>query len=177
MKKIIVYMITLCSIQVAIGQEYFTYGILPEDTHYFALTTPDGWIYERFDGSTLYKKPGINEQKAVSTILVSTLSRNDEAYPTFSDFIDHIIDNYKKHHGIQTTDANDILIDEKTTAKCRFYTGESDFRFGEIAFINDGGIVVQFFMLSESKKDLENSIKAFENLVKSYTVGNPLIME
>ncbi len=174
MKKILTILILTLFGLIAFGQEEMKTGIIYGDNHAFSLTAPDGWILDNKSGinqglyAVFYRK-GESWEKAVTVMYANTASLEDNAHKTLDQLIKYDLENFRSNYpDIKITDGKDILIKNKVLAKIKYLWGKSYGNFEAMAYIDAGKTGIMIIMSSRAKEGFDNSLKAFEDLVKSY---------
>jgi hypothetical protein len=179
MKRTLIYLIFVLITQVDFGQDYSN-SVLIEDRlyHLYKFTAPNNWVLENTEkkievafGATTAKffEQGTNINDGAE-IMFRTTILEEKGYSTLDDWIKRDTINFKKNDVFEITDAMDILIDDRDSATCVLLKGVSIDLFMALAYIDAGKTGIQIWMLSKSKEGFYNSLNAFENLVKSYSI-------
>jgi len=83
--------------------------------------------------------------------------------------IEYDLENFKKEYpDILIIDAPDVVIKENVIAKVKYLSGKSYGNYESIAYINAGKTGVIIVMSARTKQGFDDSLIAFESLVKSY---------
>jgi hypothetical protein len=174
MKKLIALLIFLSFRFILFGQDEMKSGIIYGNNHAFSLTAPRGWVLDNEAGVSqglyaVFYKRGESWQNGETVMYTNTASLEDSAYSTLDQLIKYDLDNFKKNYpDIKITDGNDVLIKKNVVAKIKYLSGESYGNYEAMAYIDAGKTGVMIIMTSRTQSGFENSLKAFEELVKSY---------
>jgi len=158
----------------SLGQEGSNTGIIYGDNHAFSLTAPSGWILDNKAGVSqglhaVFYEQGKSWQDAVTVMYANTASLEDDAHKTLDQLIKYDLDNFKKNYpGITIRDGKDVLIKKGTIAKVKYLSGQSYGNYEGMAYIDAGKTGIMIIISSRTKIGFENSLTAFEDLVKSY---------
>jgi hypothetical protein len=99
----------------------------------------------------------------------NTASLEDKAHRTLEQLIKYDLDNFKKSYSdIQVVDAKDIVIKDDIVAKVKYLSAKSYGNYEAIAYIDAGRTGIMIILSSRTKQGFDNSLTAFESLVKSY---------
>ena len=156
------------------GQEDMKTGIIYGNNHAFSLTAPDGWILDNKSGinqglyAVFYRK-GESWENAVTVMYANTASLEDKAHNTLDQLIKYDLDNFKSNYSdIKITDGKDLQIKDNVIARIKYLSGKSYGNYEAMAYIDAGKTGVMIIMSSRTKVGFDNSLTAFEDLVKSY---------
>ncbi len=156
------------------GQEDMNTGIIYGDSHAFSLTAPNGWILDNNSGvsqglyAVFYKK-GESWEKAATIMYVNTASLEDEAHRTLEQLIKFDTDNFKSNYpDIVVTNDKDIAIKGDVIAQVKYLSGKSYGNYEAMAYIEAGKIGIMIILSSRTRQGFDDSLIAFEQLVKSY---------
>jgi len=174
MKKLTILLVLLSFKLMIFGQENMKTGIIYGDNHVYSLTAPDGWILDNNSGISqgiyaVFYREGESWEKAETVMYTNTASLEDKAHKTLDQLIKYDLDNFKKEYSdILIFDANDIVVKENVIAKVKYLSGKSYGNYESIAYISEGKTGIMIIMSSRTKQGFDNSLPAFESLVKSY---------
>lgn len=167
-------MILLSFKLILFGQEDMKTGIIYGNNHAFSLTVPDGWILDNKSGvsqglyAVFYRK-GESWANAVTVMYTNTASLEDKAHKTLDQLIKYDLDNFKSNYSdIKITDGKDLQINDNVIARIKYLSGKSYGNYEAMAYIDAGKTGVMIIMSSRTKEGFDNSLTAFEDLVKSY---------
>lgn len=156
------------------GQEDIKTGIIYGKNHAFSLTAPAGWILDNKSGvgqglhAVFYEK-GKSWENSITVMYANTASLEDDSHKTLDQLIKYDLDNFRKNYSdLKITEGNDIWIKEGVVAKVKYLSGQSYGNHEAISYIEAGKTGVMIIMSSRTKEGFENSLEAFESLVKSY---------
>jgi len=158
----------------AFGQEGMNTGIIYGKNHAFSLTAPTGWILDNQSGVSqglhaVFYQRGQSWKDATTVMYANTASLEDQAHKTLKQLIKFDLDKFKKDYfDIRITEGNDIITKENAIAKIRYLSGKSYGNYEAISYIDAGKTGVMIIMSSRTKDEFDNSLTAFESLVKSY---------
>lgn len=165
----------LVFLQLAVfGQSEPGTGIIYGKNHAFSLTAPSGWILDNKSGVSqgihaVFYKRGQSWKDATTAMYANTASLEDEAHKTIEQLIKFDLDKFKKNYSdIQITDGKDITIKGNVIAKIKYLSGKSYGNYEAISYIDAGKTGVMIVISSRTKDEFDNSLPAFESLVKSY---------
>jgi hypothetical protein len=167
--------------RLAIGQDAKT-GIIYGKNHAFSLTAPKGWVLDNKSGVSqglhaVFYEEGQSWKDAVTVMYANTASLENDAHKTLDQLIEYDLNNFKKQYpGIIITDGKDVLIDDKILAKVKYLSGQTYGNYEAMAYINAGKTGVMIIMTSRTKEGFENSLTAFEALIKSYLFMSDKVM-
>lgn len=170
----IITLLFLLSGSMLFGQEDMNSGIIYGDNHAFSLTAPAGWVLDNESGvgqglDAVFFKKGESWEKAEIVMYVNTASLEDEAHKTMEQLIKFDIDNFISNYpGITVTDEKDIVIKKNVIARVKYMLGKSYGNFEAIAYIAAGKTGVMIVLSARTKEGFDDSLIAFEKLVKSY---------
>jgi len=174
MTKLVIILIFIMSGLALFGQDDMNSGIIYGNNHAFSLTAPDGWVLDNQSGvkqglyAVFYKK-GESWEKAITVMYANTASLEDKAHKTLEQLIKYDINSFKKEYpDIQITDESDIVIKDSLIAKVKYLSGKSYGNYEAMAYIDAGKAGVMLILSSRSKDGFQDSLSAFESLVKSY---------
>ena len=184
MKRFLTIIIILSFRLVIYGQENMNAGIIYGSDIAFSLTAPKGWVLDNKSAVDqgiydVFYRHGESWKDAVTVMYANIASFEHTPDTTLEQLIEYDINNFKSHYSdINITDGKDIIIKSNLTAKVKYLSGKSYGNFEAMAYIDAGKAGVMIIMSSRTKKDFDNSLIAFENLVKSYfLVANHIIIE
>ena len=163
------------------GQEVANTGIIYGRNHAFSLTAPEGWVLDNHSGvdqglyAVFYPK-GESWAGAETVMYANTSSLIED---TFDQLIQYDVENFKKDSpDVKITDGKDILVNEKVTAKVKYFLSQTEKSYEAVAYIDAGKTGVMIVMSSRSDKGFHDSLTAFEKLVKSYFfIANKVIIK
>jgi len=174
MKKILAVLIIASFRLILFGQEDIKTGIIYGNNHAFSLTAPDGWILDNKSGvsqglyAVFYRK-GESWKNAETVMYANTASLEDNAHKTIDQLIRYDLDVFKSNFSdLNITDGKDILIKDNKIAKVKYLSGKSYGNYEAMAYIDAGKTGVMIIMSSRTREGFDNSLTAFEDLVKSY---------
>ncbi len=174
MKRLLIILI-LASFNLAIfGQEDTKTAIIYGNDHTFSLTAPDGWILDTKSGikqglHAVFYRNGESWKNAITVMYSNTASLEDKAHKNLDQLIKYDLNQFKSNYSdIKITDGKDIQIKEGVIAKIKYLSGKSYGNYEAMAYIDTGKIGVMIIMSSRTKEGSDNSLTAFEDLVKSY---------
>ena len=156
------------------GQNDMKTGIIYGANHAYSLTAPDGWVLDNKSGVNqglfaVFYKQGESWDKAETIMYTNTASLEDNAHRTLEQLIKYDLDNFKKKYSdIQIVDAKEIVIKGKVVAIVKYLSGKSYRNFEAMAYINAPKTGIMIVMSSRTKKGYDDSLIAFESLVRSY---------
>lgn len=174
MKKLLTIVIFLSFRLLIFGQDGMNTGIIYGGNHAYSLTAPDGWVLDNKSGvkqglHAVFYKQGESWDKAGTIMYTTTASLEDNAHKTLEKLIKFDLDNFKKEYSdIQIVDAKDIVIKGNEVAIVKYLSGKSYGNFEAMAYINAGKTGIMIVMSSRTKQGFDNSLTAFESLVKSH---------
>lgn len=174
MKKLLIILILLSCKLMLSGQDNINTGIIYGTDHAYSLTAPEGWVLDNSSGVVqglyaVFYKQGESWDKAETVMYTNTASLKDKAHKTLDQLIKYDLDNFKKEYSdILIIDAPDIVIKENVIAKVKYLSGKSYGNYESIAYINAGKTGVMIVMSARTKQGFDDSLIAFESLVKSY---------
>lgn len=174
MKKLLTLLILLSFRLLIFGQGEMKTGIIYGSNHAYSLTAPDGWVLDNKSGVNqglyaVFYKQGESWDKAGTVMYTNTASLEVNAQKSIEQLIKYDLDNFKKKYSdIQIVDAKDIVIKENVVAIVKYLSGKSYGNYEAMAYINAGKTGIMIIMSSRTKQGFDNSLSAFENLVKSY---------
>ena len=174
MKKLFIILILLSFKLLIFGQDNMNTGIIYGDDHVYSLTAPEGWVLDNSSGVeqglyAVFYKIGDSWDKAETVMYTNTASLKDKAHKTLEQLIKYDLDNFKKEYfDIEIIDAQDIVIKENVIAKVKYLSGKSYGNYESIAYINGSKTGVMIVMSARTKQGFDDSLRAFESLVKSY---------
>lgn len=174
MKKLTILLVLLSFKLMIFGQDHMKTGIIYGENHVYSLTAPDGWVLDNNSGVSqgiyaVFYREGESWEKAETVMYTNTASLEDRAHKTLDQLIKYDLDNFKKEYSdILIIDAKDIVIKENVIAKVKYLSGKSYGNYESIAYINGGKTGVMIIVSSRTKQGFDNSLLAFESLVKSY---------
>jgi L-asparaginase/Glu-tRNA(Gln) amidotransferase subunit D len=150
-------------------------GIIYGDDHAFALTAPNGWILDNSAGerqglhAVFYPKESSWEQ-SVAVMYANTADLEVYENKSIKELVDYDVNNFKKNHpNLEVKVEEAIIINDKTKALVRYLSGDSHGNYEAIAYIEaPKNIGIMIILSSRTKKAFDNSLVAFEQLVKSY---------
>ncbi len=174
MKRHLMFMACLMVSLQSFTQEDMKTGIIYGNNHAFSLTAPDDWILDNKSGvnqglyAVFYKK-GLSWKNAETVMYANTASLENPPHTTLDELIKYDTDNFKKQYkDLDIRDGNNIELSNNKTAKVRYLSGKSYGNFEAIAYIDAGKNGIMIIMSSRSKEGFDNSLIAFQSLVKSY---------
>jgi hypothetical protein len=184
MNRQFVILIFIMSGLTVFGQDDIKSGIIYGNNHAFGLTAPKGWVLDNQSGvkqglyAVFYKK-GESWEKATTVMYANTASLEDRAHRTLEELIKYDLNSFKKEYpDIQITDEKDIAINSNLIAKVKYLSGKSYGNFEAMAYIDAGKTGVMLILSSRSKDGFQNSLSAFEALVKSYIfIADKVVIE
>jgi hypothetical protein len=138
------------------------------------LTAPKGWILDNTSGvnqglyAVFYKK-GKSWKSAEVVMYTNAASLEDSVHRNLDKLIKYDIDNFNNHYsGLKITDEKDIVIKNDLVAKIKYLSGKSYGNYEAMAYIDAGTNAIMIILSSRTQVGFENSLSAFEDLVKSY---------
>jgi hypothetical protein len=174
MKRILNLLILLSFGLFSLGQEGMNTGMIYGENFAYNLTAPEGWILDNESGvdqglfAVFYRK-GESWKKAVTVMYTNTASLEEDTHRTLDQLIKFDIDDFKSQYSdLKIEKGNDITITEKNIAKVYYLSGKSYGNFEAMAYIDAGKTGIMIIMSSRTKEGFDNSLTAFESLVKSY---------
>jgi hypothetical protein len=184
MKRHLIFLACLMVSLQAFTQDDIKTGIIYGNNHAFSLTAPDGWILDNKSGvnqglyAVFYKK-GQSWKNAETVMYANTASLENPPHSTLDELIKYDTDNFKKQYqDLDIRDGNNIELSNNKTAKIRYLSGKSYGNFEAIAYIDAGKNGIMIIMSSRSKEGFDNSLTAFQSLVKSYLyIADKVIIE
>ncbi len=174
MKKTMITLILTAFYVLVSGQSEIKTGIIYGLNHAFSLSAPEGWVLDNASGRSqglhaVFYRVGGTWQNAETVMYANTAPLQNEMHPTLDDLIAYDINNFKNNYGdIVITEQKDIVINTNVVAKVKYFNGKSYGNFESIAFIDAGKTAVMVIMTSRTEMGFNESLKAFEELVKSY---------
>lgn len=173
--KILITLIILLSIRLlTFGQDDMRSGIIYGNNYAFSLTAPEGWVLDNKSGvnqglyAVFYEK-GSSWDKATTVMYANTASFRDKEHRNLDKLIQYDMNVFKKNYpDVEFTDCDNIVIKENVIAKVKYLSGKSYSNFEAMAYIDAGKTGVMIVMSSRTKEGFNNSLNAFESLVKSY---------
>lgn len=146
-------------------------GIVYGKDHAFSVKAPDGWVLDNQSGvqqgiyAVFYPEGGSWEHSS-TVMYVNTASKNVKGNETIQSFITKdslgFIQDYSDP---EIKYLPTIWIEDKKEAKVLsfFYSN-----YDAVAYIDEPKIIAIIIMTSRDKKDFENNLLAFQELVSSY---------
>jgi len=160
--------------RIEICQDSMNSGIIYGKNHAFGLTAPEGWILDNQSGvkygihAVFYRK-GETWVNAETVMYANTASFEFNDVNTLEKLIEYDINNFKMNYrNVKSSKGKDINLKGGKIAKVRYFTGDKFGNFEAIAYIEEEKIGVMIVMSSKTKTGFDNSLTAFEKLVKSY---------
>ena len=156
------------------SQENSNSGIIFGENHSFRLTAPAEWVLDNKSGveqgiHAVFYKDGLSWANATTVMYANTATLKMEGQSTLKELMEFDSETFRNNYpGIIITNKNQIIINEKTVAKVKYFGSESYGNFENIAYIDAGNIGVMIVMSSRNKKDMESDYSKFVELVKSY---------
>ena len=156
------------------GQQDMKTGIIYGKDFAYSLTAPNGWILDNKSGvnqglDAVFYRKGESWDRAETVMYTNTASLEDKANKSLDKLIKYDLDDFKRNYSdIIIVDGKDILIGKNVIAKIKYLSGKSYKNFEAIAYIDAGKTGVMIVISSRTKKGFNNSLIAFEELVKSY---------
>jgi len=156
------------------GQDDTNTGIIYGKNHAFSLTAPEGWVLDNESGvnqglHAVFYRHGESWEKALTVMYANTASLENKPHETLDQLIKYDLTKFKTDYSdIKITDGKDIIIKDNVIAKVRYLLGNSYGNFEAMAYIDAGKTGVMIILSSRSQEGFENSLPAFESLVKSY---------
>ena len=174
MKKFLIVLFLISLTLTAFGQKDMNSGIIYGNNYSFGLTAPNGWVLDNESGisqglNVVFYKKGESWGKAETVMYANTSSLEVEAHRTLDQLIKYDISDFKSNYSdIVITDGKDILTKDSVKAKIKYLSGNSYGNFEAMAYLDGGKIGVMIIMSSRTKEGFDNSLTAFEDLVRSY---------
>lgn len=174
MRAFLTILILLFMQLAAVGQDGTQAGIIYGKNHAFSLTAPEGWVLDNQSGVSqglhaVFYMRGKSWKDATTVMYANTASLEDEAHKTLEQLIKYDLDKFKKNYSdLEITDGKDIMTKGNTVAKIKYLSGKSYGNHEAISYIDAGKTGVMIILSSRTKDEFENSLPAFESLVKSY---------
>lgn len=147
-------------------------GIVYGKDHAFSITAPKGWVLDNQSGvnqglhAVFYPKEG-SWDKLVSVMYVNTTHKDVEGNETIEKLISHDVSQFKKNSpSIEIEDSPSIVtFDNKEVIIKKFF---DDKNYEAVGYLDEKKIIVILVLTSRDEQDFEESLSAFEELVKSY---------
>jgi hypothetical protein len=184
MKRSLLILTLLSITLILLSQEKMNTGIIYGRNCVFMLGAPDGWVLDNKSGVNqglyaVFYRNGESWKDAKTVMYTNIASFIGTPDSTLDLLIKYDHSNFKKNYSdILITDEKDIAINDKLAAKISYLSGKSYGNFEAIAYINTPKSCVMIVLSSRTKQDFNNSISAFEKLLKSYTfIGDKVTIE
>ena len=175
-RGLILYVLFLCSVSVA--QEIpndsldMNSGIVYGKDHAFSITAPTGWVLDNQSGvnqglhAVFYHKGG-SWDKSESVMYVNTAHKDIEGNETVEKLISYDVSQFKKNSPSIEIEDSPIIVtfDNKEVIVKKFF---DDKNYEAVGYLDEKKVVVILVLTSRDKQDFEESLSAFEELVKSY---------
>jgi hypothetical protein len=150
-------------------------GIIYGQNHAYALTAPEGWVLDNSSGvseglhAVFY--PAASSWAGAATVMYTNVALCDlSKKEKIEDIMKYDIEKFRQ-------DSPNLRVEKKEgigvcngRRKARVVYFSCD-RYGHheaVAYIPENKVVVMIVMRSRNKKEFDSSLKAFEELVKSY---------
>jgi hypothetical protein len=174
MKKLLTLLVFFVIGQIIFGQDDLKSGIIYGDNHAFMLTAPDGWVLDNKSGIkqglyAVFYKQGESWEKAMTVMYTNTASLEDSSQNTIDKLITYDTNNFRRQYpDLNISVGKDIFIKPGLIAKVNYLSGISYGNYEAIAYIDAWKTGVMIVLSSRDKNGFQDSLVAFENLVKSY---------
>lgn len=174
MKKLLLTILFQSLILLNYSQDVNKAGIIYGDDHAYGLTAPDGWVLDNRSGVNqglyaVFYRTGESWKNAETVMYTNTASLEDPSHRTLDELINYDVNNFKKDWpDIQYVDADNIVIKENVVARVKHISGKSYGNYESVAYIDAGKTGIMIIMSSRTKSGFDQSLTAFESLVKSY---------
>ena len=142
-------------------------GIVYGKDHAFSVTAPNGWILDNHSGVqqgiyAVFYPTGGSWENSTTVMYVNTASKNIEGNETVQSFItkdslDYSDTEIKRLPTIWTGDKKEARV------LSFFYSN-----YDVVAYIDEPKIIAMIIMTARNKKDYEDNLSAFTELVGSY---------
>ena len=91
------------------------------------------------------------------------------AKQTLIDIIEGDVDDFRKASpNLKVEDAKAVELGKAKSATVKYFSGDANGNFEAIAYIEEAKVVVLVVLSSRTRKDLDQSLSAFKELVGSY---------
>ncbi|MCO6510895.1 MAG: TonB family protein [Aridibacter famidurans] len=149
-------------------------GILYGKNHAYSVTAPTGWVLDNKAGvnqgvHAVFYPVGSSFARATA-VMYTNVWMKDAEHPDLNSIIEADIRKFRERsENLKVSDAAAIAIDGGKKALVKHFWGDVHGNFEAIAYIDEPKLAVLFVLSSQTKKDFDTSLSAFEELVKSYS--------
>ncbi len=155
--------------------EQYVGGIVYGKDHVFALSAPKGWVLDNTSGvkmglhAVFYPK-GSSWENSAAVMYANTIRKNLDQKETLNQVIEADLDGYKKHSPtVKVADAGQLPTKhEAQKAIVKYFSGDRNGRFEAVAYIDEKKTVIVLVLTAKTKKDFEDALPNFKELVASY---------
>lgn len=139
----------------------------------FKVKAPGGWVLDTKSGlsSGLYAvffPEGSSWAKAVSVMYCNTATKKAKGNETIEEVIKYDIDRFKKEQDAFVNDGENIITSDSKTAVVKHFYDNKNKNYESVAYIDEKNVVVFLVLSSRDKSDYENSLRSFNEFVRSY---------
>jgi hypothetical protein len=151
-------------------------GLIYGADHFFALTAPTGWLLDNASGveqglhAVFYPKGSSWSPSSPKVMYANTVHKERSGLPTLKDVMEDDLKGFRKHSpDLETRDEPGLPTkDNKKKAVVRYFHDKVNERYDEVAYIDESKVVVFLVLSAKSKKDYDDALPAFRQLVASY---------
>ncbi|HEY0324204.1 MAG TPA: hypothetical protein VGC66_24875 [Pyrinomonadaceae bacterium] len=149
-------------------------GLIYGVDHVFALAAPSGWVLDNTSGvsqglhAVFYPK-GASWADSKMVMYANTVHKEKSGLKTLKAVIDDDVKNFRKYAlEAEITDEPNLTTKDKKQAVVKYFYDKEHGNFEEVAFIDESKIVVVLVLSARTRKDYEEALPAFRQLVGSY---------
>jgi hypothetical protein len=151
-------------------------GLIYGADHVFALSAPTGWLLDNSSGveqglhAVFYPKGSSWSPSSPKVMYANTVHKERSGLPTLKDVMEDDLKGFRKHsRELETRDEPNLPTkDNKKQALVRYFHDKVNERYDEVAYIDESKVVVFLVLSAKSKKDYDDALPAFRQLVASY---------
>jgi hypothetical protein len=160
-------------------------GIIYGKDHVFALSAPKDWVLDNTSGvkmglhAVFYPK-GSSWENGAAIMYANTIRKNLEQKETLNQVIEFDLEGYKKHSPtVKIADAGQLPTKrDEQKAVVKYFTGDRTGRYEAVAYIDEKKTVIVLVLTAKTKKDFEDALPSFKELVASYFfISDKVIIE
>ncbi len=148
-------------------------GLVYGHGHSFWIRAPKGWVLDNESGTDMglhavFYPEGSSWAQSIAVMYVNTAAKTNESV-TINQIISYDIENFKsKSPNLKVVDKKSIILPDKKKVIVNHFSGDSHGNYEAIGYLDESKVVVMFVLTSRNEKEFNKSLKAFEELVKSY---------
>jgi hypothetical protein len=151
-------------------------GLIYGADHVFALTAPTGWLLDNTSGveqglhAVFYPKGSSWSPRSPKVMYANTVHKERSGLPTLKDVMEDDLKGFRKHsRELETRDEPNLSTkDNRRQAVVRYFHDKVNERYDEVAYIDESKVVVFLVLSAKTKKDYDEALPAFRQLVASY---------